>query len=47
MMMDIVNYAIPYGFLGRLANTLFVKKKLKEVFSFREEVIGRLFGEIK
>jgi len=44
MMTDIVNYAIPYGFLGRIANRLFVKKRLKEVFNFREEVIGRLFG---
>ena len=43
MMTDIVNYAIPLGFLGQLANTLFVKKKLKEVFSFREEAIGILF----
>ncbi|MBS1520035.1 MAG: SRPBCC family protein [Bacteroidetes bacterium] len=47
MMTDIVNYAIPYGFIGRIANGLFVKKKLKEVFSFREEVIGRLFGMTK
>ena len=44
MMTDIVNYAIPYGFIGRMANSLFVKKKLKRVFDFREEAIGRLFG---
>lgn len=44
MMTDIVNYAIPYGFIGRMANGLFVKKKLKKVFDFREEAIGRLFG---
>jgi ligand-binding SRPBCC domain-containing protein len=44
MMTDIVNYAIPCGFIGRIANRLFVKKKLKEVFAFREEAIGRLFG---
>ena len=47
MMTDIVNYAIPFGVLGRMANTLFVKKKLKEVFSFREEAIVRLFGTTK
>lgn len=44
MMTDIINYAIPYGFIGRIANSLFVKKKLREVFSFREEVIRNLFG---
>lgn len=47
MMTDIVNYAIPYGFLGRMANTLFVKKKLKGVFNFREEAIKGLFGTTK
>lgn len=44
IMTDIVNYAIPYGFLGRIANGLFVKKKLKEVFDFRKEAIKRLFA---
>jgi ligand-binding SRPBCC domain-containing protein len=44
MMTDIVNYAIPYGVFGRMANGLFVKKKLKDVFGFREEAIGKLFG---
>src|ERR1700744_2444487 len=43
-MTDIVNYAIPYGFVGRLANSLIVKKKLKGVFDYREEVIGGMFG---
>jgi ligand-binding SRPBCC domain-containing protein len=44
MMTDIVNYAIPYGFAGRIANTIFVEKKLKDVFRFREEAIEHLFG---
>lgn len=44
MMTDIVNYAIPYGFIGRMANSLFVKKKLTDVFSFRADAIGHLFG---
>jgi ligand-binding SRPBCC domain-containing protein len=43
-MTDIVNYAIPYGFIGRIANTLIVKKKLDAVFNYREEVIGGMFG---
>ena len=44
MMTDIVNYAIGYGFIGRMANGLIVKKKLDEVFEFRERVIGEIFG---
>ena len=43
MMTDIVNYAIPYGFIGRMANGLFVKKKLREVFGFREKMMKDLF----
>jgi len=40
-----VNYAIGYGFIGRIANSLVVKKKLKEVFSFREKVIMEIFSK--
>jgi ligand-binding SRPBCC domain-containing protein len=44
LMNDIVNYAIGYGFIGRIANGLIVKKKLDEVFEFREKAIGEIFG---
>ena len=43
MMTDIVNYAVGYGFIGRIANSLIVKKKLDEVFDYRETVIGGMF----
>jgi ligand-binding SRPBCC domain-containing protein len=46
LMTDIVNYAIPYGFIGRVANRLLVEKKLKNVFNYREEVIAHLFGTV-
>jgi ligand-binding SRPBCC domain-containing protein len=42
-MVDIVNYALPLGFLGRMANTFFVKAKLNEIFGYREKVVGDLF----
>lgn len=45
MMTDIVNYAIGYGFIGRIANSLIVKKKLDEVFEFREKAIEGMFGD--
>ena len=44
LMTDIVNYAIGYGFIGRIANSLTVKKKLKQVFEFRERVIKDIFS---
>lgn len=42
-MTDIVNYGLPLGFIGRLANTLFVKSKLMEIFDYREKVVLQFF----
>jgi hypothetical protein len=44
MMTDIVNYAIPYGIIGRMANGLIVKNKLRDVFEFRKRKIVEMFG---
>ena len=42
-MEDIVNYALPFDPLSRPLNNLFVGKKVKEIFSFRNEVLKNLF----
>lgn len=39
LMEDIVHYRPPMGFLGDIANSLFIRKKLKEIFDFRKKVI--------
>jgi ligand-binding SRPBCC domain-containing protein len=44
-MTDIVHYKMPFWFLGDIANTLLVKKKLKEVFDFRWVAIEKKFGK--
>lgn len=44
LMTDILNYAIPYRFIGRIANSLVVAKQVNEIFTYRERVIGRIFG---
>ena len=44
-MTDIVHYKIPLGFIGRIANTLFVKNKLKQIFDFRFQKVEDLFGK--
>ena len=44
-MTDIVHYKLPFGFLGDIANTLFVKKQLKEIFDFRYKVVEEMFGK--
>jgi len=46
-MTDILTYAIPYGILGRIANSLIVEKEIKKIFTFREEQINKLFGIFK
>ena len=44
-MSDIVNYKIPFGSLGRMANTLFVKKQLKQIFDYRYNKIEESFNQ--
>ncbi len=45
-MIDHVHYAIPLGFIGRIANTLLVKSRLNEIFDYRYKKIEELFGTI-
>ena len=44
-MTDIVHYRNPLGFLGTIANSLFVKAKLIQVFQFRFKVVEEIFGK--
>lgn len=42
-MTDIVHYKPPFGFLGRIANALFIKKQLQGIFNYRQQKIVELF----
>lgn len=44
-MEDILNYAIPYGVIGRLANSLMVQNKVLEIFKARERLIREIFPD--
>ena len=44
-MIDEVNYKLPFGFLGSIAHRLFVRKKLKSIFEYREKVLIKMFGQ--
>ena len=44
MMTDIVSYKPPFGFLGSIANSLLIKKQLREIFNYRKKAIIRIFG---
>lgn len=43
-MTDLVHYAIPYGVIGRIANSLFVGKQVQHIFAYRERAIEEIFG---
>jgi len=44
IMEDSVDYALPMGFLGRIAHKLYVKNRLKEIFDYRYKVVERVFN---
>jgi len=44
MMHDLVHYKMPFGFLGKIANFLFVKKQLKKIFDYRHQKLEELFN---
>lgn len=43
LMRDTIDYELPMGFLGEIAHSLFVKKKLDSIFDYRFRVLSRLF----
>jgi ligand-binding SRPBCC domain-containing protein len=43
LMHDDVRYALPMGVLGTIAHTLVVKKKLEDIFNYREKVLEGIF----
>jgi ligand-binding SRPBCC domain-containing protein len=44
IMTDVVHYALPFGFIGRIMNTLLVKNKLKEIFDYRVKKVDEIFN---
>ncbi|HJQ70672.1 MAG TPA: SRPBCC family protein [Blastocatellia bacterium] len=46
LMRDRVEYAIPFGPLGRLAHWLLVRRSLKRIFDYRAEMTARLLGSV-
>jgi len=46
-MLDIIDYKIPFGLIGRIANPILVKPKLNEIFDYRKQKLIELFGVFK
>lgn len=45
MMKDVVHYGLPLGFLGRIAEWLFVGRQLKSIFDYRITAVDKLIAE--
>jgi ligand-binding SRPBCC domain-containing protein len=42
-MTDRVTFKIPFGIIGRMAYSLFIRRKLLQIFSFRTEILSSYF----
>ena len=45
-MEDIIDYKLPFGWLGQLMHPVLVKPKLKEIFDYRTAKLEELFGTL-
>lgn len=45
LMKDIVTYQPPFGILGTIANVLFIKKKLNQIFKYRFKIVEEKFNQ--
>ena len=43
LMKDIVTYVPPFGIVGSIANSLFIRRKVNQIFDYREKVLERIF----
>lgn len=46
-MTDSIVYAVPAGWLGIFMYSLVIKKKLMQIFQYREKVLREIFGEYR
>lgn len=45
LMKDEVKYVLPFGFLGTMVHSLVVRKKIERIFSYRKEILNKIFTE--
>lgn len=44
LMNDIITYKAPFGPLGVIANSLFIRKKLESIFNYRYKTLNKIFN---
>ena len=47
LMHDILDYAVPYSVIGRVANKILVASEVKKIFDYRTKAVDDLFGKYK
>lgn len=45
LMKDTVDYELPLGFLGEIAQSLLVKKKVEGIFDYRYQILEKMFNK--
>lgn len=43
LMHDQVKYQLPFGIIGRITNSLLVRKKIENIFIYRKKVLEKIF----
>ena len=43
LMHDVVNYKLPFGFIGRALNSIFIRRKIETIFEYRKNILNNLF----
>ncbi len=43
-MTDLIHYALPFGFLGRMVHAAIVKNQLNAIFDYRRKALSERFG---
>lgn len=46
IMEDLIDYKLPFGFLGQWMHPIFIKKQLHKIFTHREKKLAELFGDL-
>ena len=46
-MLDVVDYKLPFRFLGQLMHPIVVKKQLHKIFTYREQKLAEIFGTVE
>lgn len=46
LMIDTVSYELSFGFLGEIAHSVMVKKKLEHIFDYRFKILEETFNKI-